>query len=99
MPIQLDHILYGLAAAAVVGVIFAFKRDSLIRRRNVSKIAHLKAGLPASESYQASLAEVDETIEKIDNSFLLQDKDPYGNHMSISGDPHAYWGRNRVGPG
>ncbi len=99
MPIQLDYILYGLAAAAVVGVIFAFKRDALIRSRNVSKIAQLKAGLPASASYQASLAEVDETIEKIDNSFLLQDKSPYGNHMSISGDPHAYWGRNRAGPG
>lgn len=98
MPIQLDHILYGLAAAAVVGVIFAFKRDSLIRRRNVSKIAQIKAGLPASASYQASLAEVDDTIKKIDNSFLLQDEDRYGNHLSVRGEPHAYWGRDYAGP-
>ncbi|HIE0523708.1 TPA: hypothetical protein ACXJLS_000295 [Stenotrophomonas maltophilia] len=99
MSIQLDHLLYGLAAAAVAGVIFAFKRDALIRSRNTSKIGHLKAGLPASPSHLASLDEVDDTVKRIDNSFLLQDKDPYGNHLSISGDPHGYWGRNRVGPG
>ncbi|MEW2849240.1 hypothetical protein [Stenotrophomonas maltophilia] len=99
MTIQLDYLLYGLAAAAVSGVIFAFKRDTLIRSRNASKIEHLKAGLPASPSHRASLDEVDDTVKKIDNSFLLQDEDPYGNHLSTSGEPHGYWGRNRVGPG
>lgn len=99
MPIQLDHLLYGLAVAAVSGVIFAFKRDALIRSRNASKIGHLKGGLPASPSHLASLDEVDDTVKEIDNSFLLQDEDPYGNHLSINGEPHGYWGRNRVGPG
>ncbi|CCP10553.1 DNA helicase IV [Stenotrophomonas maltophilia SKK35] len=44
-------LLYGLAVAAVSGVIFTFKRDALIRSRNASKIGYLKGGLPASPSH------------------------------------------------
>lgn len=99
MVTNFNYIMYGIAAAAVVGVIFAFKRDSLIRSRRLSNLAQLKSALPASASYQASLAEVDDTIAKIDNDFLLEDKNPYGNHLSIGGEPHGYYGRNRAGPG
>jgi hypothetical protein len=57
--------------------------------------------LPAlqARSLGASLDEVGDTVKKIDNSFLLQDEDPYGNHLSTSGAPHGYWGANSVGPG
>lgn len=98
MNISLEFVLYGLAGVAFVGVIYAFKRDAKIQAKKDEQFRLLKAGVPASTSYAASLAEVSDALNQIEDDESFKRKDPYGNHLSMSGEPHGYYGRHRAGP-
>lgn len=96
---NLEYILYGVAAAAAVGVIFAFKRDALIRRRRMGQIAALNSAIPAATSYHNAANEVDSTFAGIindDGSPSFLDKYASASYMSSGGEPNGLAGGHSV---
>lgn len=90
MTANLEYILYGLAVAAVVGVIFAFKRDALVRKHRMKLLSPLLGGDNEAALYLASLSGGGNSaqVNGDDYEHLFRNRDRNGCHISPDGEPY-----------